>query len=355
VKKFFISRLEAIKNKHRTIHSDVTIKNMSRCWARVLNLFGNLSDLDMGINHPMWTVENVVEKVQSATAATPHEIIDIYHLFTDFNEEWNGLSLKQFKAKFSAKKADKKEKGASSLEIILHDNNNDKDKHRLTSKQQEDIMAACQTPFECLIISLLFSTGLRVSGLRNIRLSDVCEQTTSSDQVSVLDFGRTVEKGNKVRNFPLVPMVKEPLQKWVSLNSSLKSPFLFPSTRNPNSPLSVLIFQNAFKEIAKRAGHSGPEIHIHAARHSVAFNLLESGNSMDKIGKFLGHANPATTAKFYAKMSTQETVARMNTACIGGEDKISSHKPDVPNFNRRSKRRRKNHLSSLKDISIVIQ
>jgi len=343
IKQFFILRREYF-NKHRSIRSDVTIRNMMRFWCSIIEKIKE-ENPDANFIDSFPKVEAIVNSFQNAT---DHQIIDLFHMFEGTNEEWSMLSLKKFKFSFS------RTKRLNSKSDVADD---DKDKHRLSSRQQEDIYSHCKTPFEKVVVSLLFTTGLRVNGLRTIKLKDICDKT--STPIKIFDFGKTIEKGNKTRTFPLTEMTKPHIQAWIDENHMVESEYLFPSPRITNQPMSVLNFQTMFKEVAKRAGYEGPEIHVHAARHSVAFNLLESGNSMDKIGKFLGHANPATTAKFYAKMSTKETIERMNTECIGGKNNLKAHVPDVPNFNKSSSKRekrtgRRNYLEKLKDISIVI-
>lgn len=151
-------------------------------------------------------------------------------------------------------------------------------------------------------------------------------------------------------------MVKKPLAEWINENHMIDTIYLFPNARDPKRQKSTMTFQNMFKAIAKRAGYEGDEIHIHSARHSVARNLLEAGNTMDDIGKYLGHANPATTAKFYANLSTKETVDRMNMECIGGNNNKKSHVPQIPKFQHEDKHtekiKKKNKLHKLADINI---
>ena len=336
LKIFFIDRLKHLK-QHNKINSAITIKNMLRYWGHVAEIFKVTED--KSFLQQDFSVNNIVNLIKDPTN---HQIIDIFHMFEGYNEEWNNMTIKKLKEHYP--KSKKKD-------AIIDD---DKDHHRLSAKQQEDILKACETPFETLLVALLFTTGMRVSGIRMIKLKDICDKT--SNPITIFEYGKTCEKGNKVRTFPIMKMVKEPLIQWINSNHMIDSDYLFPSQRISSQPITVLNFQNCFKKIAKRAGYEGKEIHVHSARHSVAFNLLESGNSMDKIGKFLGHANPATTAKFYAKLSTKETVNRMDTTCIGGENKLKTHKPDIPNFNKTEKKhKKKNNLSKLKDIVINIK
>jgi integrase len=50
--------------------------------------------------------------------------------------------------------------------------------------------------------------------------------------------------------------------------------------------------------MAMRAEAGVPDVRIHDLRHSFATILARSGLSLPMIGKLLGHANPATTARY---------------------------------------------------------
>jgi integrase len=229
--------------------------------------------------------------------------------------------------------------------IVQQHNVNDGDKDKLSPLQQENMVKVCENTLEKLTILLLFTTGIKVGGLCNIKKNDVYDFIENK----VKDFGLTLEKGNKIRKFPIFAIVKPHLEKWIDENHMINSNYLFPNKNDHAKPRTTMFFQTLFKNIAKKAGYTGREIHIHSARHSVAHNLVESGNSLDSIGRFLGHSNPATTAKFYTKLSAQENLERMNTECIGGSNFKDTRIPQLPNFNIDKQIQKKSFGSSLKD------
>ena len=144
-------------------------------------------------------------------------------------------------------------------------------------------------------------------------------------------------------------------KKWIDDNHVIETEYLFPHKNDHNKPKTTMFFQQMFKNIAKKAGYDGKEIHIHSARHSVAHNLMEAGNKLEQIGKFLGHSNPATTAKFYTKLSTKENLNKMNTECIGGSNNINKYTPQLPNFNIKEEKPKKKlglTLDKLKNMEI---
>lgn len=327
---FINSRIDNA-NKCFNLKSQMTKKIMLRYWVNILSCFGCLENLD--INNIDFSLNNIVETVKHIITSN-YYIIYLHHFFYKINDEWN-IKLKELKPYFN--------------NIKKTEEDNDGDKDFLTAIQQENILKACNSSFEKLIILLLFTTGMRVGGLSNIKKNDIYDKETNT----IKDYGITIEKRNKTRKFPVFEIIKRPLSEWLEETHMIDNIYLFPSPKNNLKPRSTMYFQTLFKEIAKRAGYEGTEIHIHSCRHSVARNLLEAGNKMEDIGKFLGHTNPTTTAKFYANLSVKETIDRMNTECIGGYDKKSVHVPQIPNFREKEiHKKKKNKLSKLKNIQI---
>lgn len=310
---------------------------MLRYWVTILEQFGDLNTLDMDkIDLSMKNVIDIVKPIINSE----YYIIYLHHLFFGINDEWN-IKVKILHEYIGLNKLKKEE--------------NDGDKDTLTPLQQDNIWKACGTTLEKLMIALLLTTGMRVGGMCNIKKIDVYDESANS----IRDFGKTLEKRGKTRRFPIFDMVKKPLAEWIEENHMIQSEYLFPNARDTTKPISTLTFQNLFKSVALRAGYTGTEIHIHSARHSVARNLLEAGNSMDEIGKYLGHSNPATTAKYYANLSVKETVDRMNTLCIGGNNNKQTYKPQLPTFgksveneNKKYDKKKKNKLGKLADVDI---
>lgn len=305
-------------------------KIMLRHWGKLLCVFGNLEELK--IIELDFSFDVIIDKMNEHIK-TSYDLIYLHHLFYRMNDEWD-IKIKELKTYFEIE---------DKLDI-----DKDGDKDFLTPIQQENIWKAAKNTLEKLFISLLFTTGLRIGGLCNIKIEDIYDKV--NDEVK--DFGSVVEKGSKIRRFPIFDMVKKPLHRWIEQNKILKSPFLFHGMNDHNKPRSTRYFQLLFKEIAKRCGYDGDEIHVHAIRHSVARNLLESGNSMEEIGKFLGHANPMTTAKFYANLSTKETIDRMDTTAIGGTNKKGVHVPQIPNFNTKKKKKRNKMAEAMLNTKI---
>ncbi len=138
------------------------------------------------------------------------------------------------------------------------------------------------------IIEMLYSCGLRVSELTNMRVSDL-----------FLDDGfvKVVGKGNKQR---LVPMGEPAIDAVVnyldkerrrfSLNSS--SDYLFLNRRGGKLSREMVFL--LVKKYGERAGIE-KDISPHTFRHSFATALVENGADLRVVQQMLGHESILTT------------------------------------------------------------
>ena len=136
-----------------------------------------------------------------------------------------------------------------------------------------------------LIIELLFSTGIRISELCNIKIGDINLQ-----ERSLRIFG----KGSKERILYLGnDQVIELIKKIVELNKNIQDiDFLF--LNKFNTQLSEQSVRILLKNIEKELNLS---IHItpHMFRHTFATTLLEKEVDIRYIQNILGHSSISTT------------------------------------------------------------
>jgi integrase/recombinase XerD len=139
------------------------------------------------------------------------------------------------------------------------------------------------------LIEVLYATGLRVSELVGLRLTDL-----RPDQGYLQCLG----KGNKQRVVPLGDAAAEWVRRYLSdsrpvLGRRRDSPWLFVNARG-GARLSRSGFWKILKAHGRRAGiraHLSP----HVLRHSFATHLLERGADLRAIQMMLGHADLSTT------------------------------------------------------------
>ncbi len=142
-----------------------------------------------------------------------------------------------------------------------------------------------------LIIELLYSTGLRLSELRNLKIKDL----DLNENVLWVRKG----KGAKDRMVILSKMLSDELRKYIEGRDP--EDFVFHGWHGQISSRAV---QKIIKEAAKRANIS-KKVTPHVLRHSFATHLLEAGVDIRKIQVLLGHANLSTT-QIYTTVSTAE-------------------------------------------------
>ncbi|MBO0356475.1 site-specific tyrosine recombinase XerD [Hymenobacter sp. BT186] len=139
------------------------------------------------------------------------------------------------------------------------------------------------------ILEVLYSSGLRVSELTELRLSNVY-----ADQ----GFVRVTGKGNKER---LVPIGRDALKhmglylQGIRCHLDIKpgnEDFVFLNRRG--AKLSRIMIFNIIKDAAKTAGVR-KTISPHTFRHSFATHLIEGGADLRAVQEMLGHESITTT------------------------------------------------------------
>ena len=138
------------------------------------------------------------------------------------------------------------------------------------------------------IIEVLFSCGLRVSELVNLRLSDLFLQEK---------FVRVIGKGSKERLVPISPRAIKELEYWFLDRQAMRikpgeEDFVFLNRRGAHLTRVMILIM--IKETAVTAGIQ-KTISPHTLRHSFATALLEGGADLRAIQAMLGHERIGTT------------------------------------------------------------
>ena len=146
------------------------------------------------------------------------------------------------------------------------------------------------------IIEVLFSCGLRVSELINLKLSNlyVDEQ-----------FIRVMGKGSKERLVPISPRALEELNYWFSMRNEMsikpgEEDYVFLNRRGHHLTRTMILIM--IKRYADEAGIK-KTISPHTLRHSFATSLLEGGADLRAIQAMLGHESIGTT-EIYTHIDT---------------------------------------------------
>lgn len=139
------------------------------------------------------------------------------------------------------------------------------------------------------IIETLYSCGLRVSELVNLRFEDCFFEE---------GFVRVIGKGNKERLVPVSPSVIEEVGTYVATDRPLvpikkgQEAYVFLNRRG--AQLTRVMIFTIIKNLATLAGIQ-KNISPHTFRHSFATHLIEGGANLRAIQDMLGHESITTT------------------------------------------------------------
>ncbi len=154
-------------------------------------------------------------------------------------------------------------------------------------KEIEEMLHNNLTPLEHVIMELLYSCGLRVSELVNLKTNDI---DLSSKYV------RCFGKGSKERIIPIGEIAKKAVTEYMPERDFLVKKY--------NLNTKLLLIQNSGRLITRQDVYTfihaqGKLIHKnispHTLRHSFATHLLENGADLRVVQELLGHSDVSTT------------------------------------------------------------
>lgn len=164
------------------------------------------------------------------------------------------------------------------------------------------------------IIEMLYSCGLRVSELSNLKISNL-----ALDQEFISVFG----KGDKQRLVPIGEGSIEIVKDWINDRMEMDNvkdserDYLFLSNRGKHiSRITIFVL---IKDLAEKAGIT-KNISPHTFRHSFATHLLEGGADLRSIQEMLGHESILTT-EIYTHINVdhlRDQIMQYHPHCKGG-------------------------------------
>lgn len=156
-----------------------------------------------------------------------------------------------------------------------------------------------------LIIEILYSTGIRVSELVNIKICDI----NKYDKTIII-----LGKGNKERVVYYGKLLQEKLEKYTNntrnlLNKNNNDYLLLSKNGNKITTRQVENIINKFTFLSGLDKHVTP----HTIRHSFATTMLSNGSDIVSVKELLGHSSINTTS-IYTHV-TSEQIKKVYNDC----------------------------------------
>ena len=154
-----------------------------------------------------------------------------------------------------------------------------KEPEYLALEDVKRLLAQCRTPFETVLIAVLFDTAVRVSELMNLEISDI-------------DFNRrtimVTRKGGRREEVNISKKALDTMEDWLNAR-----------TNETDRVFMDYEYQDAWRAVTSLGKRVGVKVHPHLLRHSRAIHMLKSGATLNDVKIHLGHRSIMTTADIY--------------------------------------------------------
>jgi site-specific recombinase XerD len=152
----------------------------------------------------------------------------------------------------------------------------------LSKLEIEQIINSVQNTKHKLLLSISYSSGLRVSEVVELKVKDVC--------LPELTIQIRQSKGRKDRISVLSEKLVSDLNQIIATKN--QAAYVFESERG--GKLTTRTAQKIFENALKKSGIK-KDVTFHSLRHSFATHLLENGVDVRYVQELLGHQNIRTT------------------------------------------------------------
>lgn len=154
----------------------------------------------------------------------------------------------------------------------------------LSRKELKELFCAIINDKHRLMVKLMYSAGLRVSELINLKVKD-------------FDFGNNYGwvrkgKGRKDRLFIISGKLKMKLKEYIENKGLKNGSFIFCGQKNNH--ISDSTIRMIIKYAVKKANVE-KRVTPHTLRHSFSTHVIQQGDDLISLQSLLGHSNPNTT------------------------------------------------------------
>jgi integrase/recombinase XerD len=163
------------------------------------------------------------------------------------------------------------------------------------------------------MLELLYASGMRVSELISLKLTNLQIRNNSDD---IKPYIMVTGKGNKERLIAINQKAIDVLKQYIPLRKDFttdkKNPWLFPSKQSTKGHITRQYFGKILKKLAINAGINYQKISPHKVRHSFATHLLNNGADLRIIQELLGHKDISTT-QIYTHVASEKLKKTLET------------------------------------------
>ena len=171
----------------------------------------------------------------------------------------------------------------------------------LSPEQVERLISVAPNLRDALLVRLLWRSGIRVSELIGIKVSDIDFEGRAiliKIQKQRKRDGKTIERR---RVIPIdqgtLDMVKEYLE-WRK-QFPYKGDLLFPISRQRVNQIFWRLGRRAdITMVGDPTISQHTKLHPHHLRHSFAIHCIKRGMTIERLQKILGHSSPTTTSVY---------------------------------------------------------
>lgn len=182
----------------------------------------------------------------------------------------------------------------------------------LTTEEVQRLFDACENLRDKCILMTVYGSGLRLSDVANLKVSDI-----DSQKMRILIRNG---KGGKDRYALLSQSNLKVLREyWKSYRP--KDWLFYSRNKCTNSHITTRAIENLFHKYKSKAGIT-KKVSVHTLRHCFATHLLEAGTNIFHIKQLLGHSNIRSTC-FYLhllRLDSLNVVSPLDAMGISADD-----------------------------------
>jgi integrase len=176
-----------------------------------------------------------------------------------------------------------------------------------TIKEILRMLDEAKTPFEKVIVTLLFDTGARIMEIMNLEIAGIDWKNR---------YVHVTLKGGLEADYMLTDIGINALQEWLEVRKS--------SSTRVFMDYNYFYAYTVLKTLAKKAGIA--DFTPHHLRHSFAFFCLSNGATLSEVQQFMKHRSISTTATFYGRSRLEHLRPKRP---LWGKEKSNGSAPNI--------------------------